>query len=274
MNADLIKQFSTALRILSVDMIESASSGHPGMPLGMADIAAVLFSEFLKFNPQDPKWSNRDRFVISNGHGSALLYSLLYLTGYEDINIEDIKNFRQLHSKTCGHPEYGKLSGIEATTGCLGQGLANAVGMAFASKKVQHSFPDIINHKTYCFVGDGCLMEGISQEAISFASQYRLNDLVVILDDNSITIDGSVDISNNQDQTKRFIAAGWDVVEVDGHDIDKIFQALSFVQNAQKPTMIKAKTVIGRYAGGNIEGKSKAHGAPLGKEAYEVLKRI
>lgn len=263
---ELARQMANCIRFLAIDAVERANSGHPGMPMGMADVATVLFSEFLKFDPKNPRWLDRDRFVLSAGHGSMLLYSLLYLTGYKDIEIDDLKNFRQLHSKTAGHPEFGELDAIETTTGPLGQGLANAVGLALAEKMLAARLGDkIINHKTYCIAGDGCLMEGISQEAISFAGHLGLNKLILLWDDNSISIDGDVSLSTSEDMKMRFEACGWKVLQADGHNFDDIRKALNAAQNSDKPTMIACKTTIG-FGSPNKAGSEKAHGSPLGAE--------
>jgi transketolase len=259
-------RMANAIRFLSMDAVEKANSGHPGLPLGAADIATVLFSRYLKFDPKNPLWPDRDRFVLSAGHGSMLLYSLLYLTGYEDMTIEDIKQFRQLGSKTAGHPEYGHISGIETTTGPLGQGIANAVGMAIAEKKLADEFgSELQNHFTYVLVGDGCLMEGISQEAIALAGHLKLNKLIVFWDDNKITIDGSVSLSDSTDQIARFKAVNWNTIEVDGHDPDAIAAAIEAAQKSDRPTFIAAKTIIG-FGAPNKQGTHKVHGSPLGAE--------
>jgi len=263
---------ANTVRFLSVDAINKANSGHPGMPLGMADVATVLFSKFLKFNPRKPRWFDRDRFVLSAGHGSMLLYSLLYLTGYEDITLDDIKNFRQLHAKTAGHPEYGHLSGIDMTTGPLGQGISSAVGMALAERIVNAKFGDkLCNHFTYVIAGDGCLMEGISEEAASIAGHLKLNKLIVLWDNNNITIDGSVDDASSVDQLKRFEAMGWNTLEVNGHDFDEIEKALLKAQQSDKPTLISCKTTIG-FGAPNKCGTSKCHGSPLGEEETALMR--
>ena len=246
-----------------MDAVQRANSGHPGMPMGMADVATVLFSQFLKFDPKNPNWADRDRFVLSAGHGSMLIYSLLYLTGYEDMTLEEIKNFRQWGAKTAGHPEYGHATGIETTTGPLGQGLANAVGMALAEKLQAARFPQVTDHYTYVIAGDGCLMEGISQEAISLAGHLRLEKLIVLWDDNKITIDGPVSLSSSEDQVKRFEACGWNVISIDGHDAYAITEALAKAKNSSKPSLIACRTKIG-YGAPNKEGKSSSHGSPLG----------
>ena len=223
MNNQSETMMANAIRFLAADAIEKSNSGHPGMPLGMADVATVLFSKFIKLNPAEPRWFDRDRFVLSAGHGSMLLYSLLYLLGYEDIEIEDIKNFRQLGAKTAGHPEYGHLAGIDMTTGPLGQGITSAVGMALAERMIAAKYgEDVCSHYTYVMAGDGCLMEGISEEAIAMAGHLRLNKLIVFWDNNDITIDGHVSAANSTDQIKRFQAVGWNTLEVDGHDLSLI----------------------------------------------------
>jgi transketolase len=264
------KDLANCIRFLSIDAVEKANSGHPGMPMGMADVATILFAEFLKFDPKNPKWLDRDRFILSAGHGSMLLYSLLFLTGYDDISLDDIKQFRQLHSKTAGHPEYSELEGIETTTGPLGQGLANAVGMAISEKLLKSRFgEDAINHKIYTIAGDGCLMEGISQEAISIAGHLALNNLIVLWDDNSISIDGDVNLTTSENMKMRFEACGWDFIAVDGHDYGEIRKSLQNAQKSDKPVLIACKTVIG-YGSPSKEGTEKCHGSPLGKD--EIVK--
>lgn len=266
-------RMANAIRFLSMDAVEKANSGHPGLPMGAADIATVLFSRYLKFDPKNPLWPDRDRFVLSAGHGSMLLYSLLYLTGYEDISIEDIKQFRQLGSKTAGHPEYGHISGIETTTGPLGQGIANAVGMAIAEKKLATEFGSgLQSHFTYALVGDGCLMEGISQEAIALAGHLKLNKLIVFWDDNKITIDGAVSLSDSTDQIARFKAVHWSTIEVDGHDQDAIAAAIEAAQKSDRPTLIAAKTIIG-FGAPNKQGTHKVHGSPLGAEEIAAARK-
>ena len=268
-NDKVENKMANAIRFLTVDAIEKAKSGHPGMPLGMADVATVLFSKFIKINPKDPLWFDRDRFVLSAGHGSMLLYSLLYLLGYPDISIEDIKNFRQLSAKTAGHPEYGHILGIDMTTGPLGQGISSAVGMALAERRINALFGDeLCNHYTYVIAGDGCLMEGISEEAITLAAHWKLKKLIVLWDNNNITIDGTVDKASSISQVKRFEAAGWNVLEVDGHDQQAIEKAISSAQKSNMPTLIACKTIIG-FGAPNKCGTSKCHGSPLGEE--EVL---
>ncbi|WP_114215997.1 transketolase [Ochrobactrum sp. 3-3] len=258
-------QLANCIRALSIDAVDAANSGHPGMPLGMADAAAVLFSKHLKFDASAPKWADRDRFVLSNGHGSMLLYSALYLAGYKDVSIDELKNFRQWGSKTAGHPEYGHTEGVELTTGPLGQGLASSVGMAIAERALADQFgKDIVDHRTYVFCGDGCLMEGVGQEAISLAGHLRLGKLIVLYDDNGITIDGSTEIAFTDDIPAKFKACGWNVEKVDGHDHDAIDAALTRAKaQSHRPTLIALKTVIG-YGSPNRAGTSGVHGAPLG----------
>jgi len=255
-----------------MDAVEHAKSGHPGMPMGMADVATVLFAEYLNFNPIQPEWPNRDRLILSAGHGSMLLYSILYLTGYKEMGLNDIKLFRQLHSKTPGHPEYRHTEGVETSTGPLGQGLANAVGIALAEKIQESKLGDkIINHHTYVIAGDGCLMEGISHEAISFAGNFRLNKLIVLFDDNSITIDGDKNLTDSENQTMRFKAAGWYVQEIDGHNYLQISQALKNAKASKIPSMIACKTIIA-YGAPTKSGSAKAHGSPLGTDEIQIIK--
>ena len=263
----LHQDMANALRFLAVDAVQKAKSGHPGMPMGMADVATVLFTRFLNFNASDPAWADRDRFILSAGHGSMLLYALLYLTGYEDFGLEELKNFRQLGSKTAGHPEYGHGAGIETTTGPLGQGIANAVGMALAERMLADRFgSDLVDHNTYVIAGDGCLMEGISHEAASFAGRLGLGKLIVLFDDNGISIDGSTDLAVNDDQLMRFGACGWDVSFCDGHDPDAIAQAINGAHETQdKPSLIACKTMIG-FGSPNKAGTAASHGAPLGDD--------
>ncbi|MEM7462830.1 MAG: transketolase [Pseudomonadota bacterium] len=264
---------ANAIRFLSMDAVQKANSGHPGLPMGVADLATVLFSKFLVFDPKDPEWPNRDRFVLSAGHGSMLLYSLHYLLGYEDMDIKQIKNFRQLGSITAGHPEFGHASGIETTTGPLGQGIANAVGMAIAERKLADEFGgDIVDHRTWCIVGDGCLMEGISQEAIALAGHLKLSKLTVIWDDNNISIDGPLSLSDSTDQVKRFEASGWDIIEVDGHDPEQIAEAMARVSEHERPTLIAANTTIG-YGAPTKAGTAKAHGSPLGDDEIKATRK-
>ena len=258
---------------LSVDAVQKANSGHPGMPMGMADVATVLFTKFLKFDSSCPDWLNRDRFILSAGHGSMLLYSLLYLNGYKDINIEDIKNFRALHSKTAGHPEYGELSGIETTTGPLGQGIANAVGIALAERIMSERYGnDLFNHNTYVIAGDGCLMEGISQEAISFAGHMGLGKLIVLFDDNGISIDGPISLSTSDDQILRFKASNWHTIECNGHSSKEIESAIKESISDPRPSLIACKTKIG-FGSPNKEGKSSSHGAPMGEEEINLIRK-
>jgi transketolase len=258
------KQMADAIRVLAMDGVEKAASGHPGMPMGMADVATVLFSKFLKFDASRPDWADRDRFILSAGHGSMLIYALLHLTGYKAATKEQLSNFRQWGSKTAGHPEYGHMPGVETTTGPLGQGLANAVGFAMAERHLAARFgEDLVDHRTWVIAGDGCLMEGVSQEAIALAGRYKLNKLTVLWDDNAITIDGAVSLSDATDQKARFKAAGWAVKAVDGHDMKAIKAALQWATRQDKPTLIACKTKIGRGAA-TMEGSHKTHGAALG----------
>lgn len=274
MNKEDIRLMANAIRCLSLDTIAKANSGHPGLPLGFADVATILFSKFIKFLPSKPNWADRDRFVLSAGHGSMLLYSILYLTGYEDCTLDQIKNFRQLGAKTAGHPEYGHLNGIETTTGPLGQGIANAVGMAIAERHLNARFGNnIVNHKTYCIVGDGCLMEGISYEALSIAGNLCLKNLIVLWDNNQITIDGDTNITRNEDMQKRMESIGFLYLKADGHDYDSIELALSQSQNSNKPVFIDFKTKIGY--GSPKEGTNKCHGSPIkGEELSETKKKL
>ena len=267
---------ANAIRALSMDAVQRANSGHPGAPMGMADIAEVLWNRFLKHNPSNPDWADRDRFVLSNGHGSMLIYSLLHLSGY-DLSIDDLKDFRQLHSKTPGHPEYGYAPGVETTTGPLGQGITNAVGMALAEKMMAAQFnrenPDIVDHHTYTFLGDGCLMEGISHEACSLAGTLQLGKLIAIYDDNNISIDGEVGGWFSDNTPARFEAYGWHVIaNVDGHNADALEAAIEAAKNeTTKPTLICAKTVIG-FGSPNKQGTSGVHGAPLGAEEIAAVR--
>ncbi|MEO0717686.1 MAG: transketolase [Pseudomonadota bacterium] len=266
-------KMASAIRALSMDAVQAAKSGHPGMPMGMADVATVLFDRHLMFDPAAPDWPDRDRFVLSAGHGSMLLYSLLHLSGYADMPIEEIKNFRQLHSKTAGHPEFGEATGIETTTGPLGQGLATAVGMAIAEKlQAARLGSKIADHKTYVIAGDGCLMEGVSQEAITLAGHLKLSKLIVLFDDNGISIDGSVSLSDSTDQLQRFEASGWEVLSIDGHDYAEIDAALTKAQKAKAPVLIACKTVIG-FGSPAKGGTAGAHGAPLGDEEIAVVRK-
>jgi transketolase len=270
------RELANAIRALSMDAVQKAKSGHPGAPMGMADIAEVLWNDYLQHNPTNPGWFNRDRFVLSNGHGSMLIYSLLHLSGY-DLSIDDLKNFRQLHSKTPGHPEYGYTPGVETTTGPLGQGISNAVGMALAEKVLASQFNrdghQVIDHYTYAFAGDGCLMEGISHEVCSLAGTLGLGKLILFYDDNGISIDGEVEGWFTDDTPKRFEAYGWQVIpKVDGHDADAIKQAIETARsNHQQPTLICCKTIIG-FGSPNKEGKEECHGAPLGDDEIKATR--
>jgi len=260
------RQMANAIRALSMDAVQKANSGHPGLPMGAADFATALWADVLKFDSSAPHWPDRDRFVLSAGHGSMLLYSLLHLTGFADMTIEQIKNFRQWGSKTAGHPEYGHATGIETTTGPLGQGIANAVGMAMAERHLNARFgDDLVNHKTYALCGDGCLMEGISQEAIALAGHLKLKNLVVLWDDNGITIDGKLSMSDSTDQLMRFRASGWNTTIIDGHDHSAIVGALEFAHNSDRPTMIACKTIIG-FGAPTKQGTNGVHGSPLGPD--------
>ncbi len=262
---------ATAIRALAMDGVEAANSGHPGLPLGMADVATVLFEKHLKFDAGNPDWPDRDRFILSAGHGSMLLYALLHLTGYEDMTLEQLKNFRQLGSITAGHPEYGHAKGIETTTGPLGQGIANAVGFAMAEESLRARYgKKVCDHHTYVIAGDGCLMEGISHEAIGLAGMQKLGKLIVLWDDNNISIDGKVSLSDITDQKKRFQAAGWKVVECDGHDPEDIDSALTQAKQSKKPTMIACKTHIG--FGSPKQDTAKAHGSPLGADGIQATR--
>ena len=267
------KDLANAIRFLSIDAVQKANSGHPGMPMGMADVVTILFKYYLKFNPQNPNWINRDRFVLSAGHGSMLLYSLLYLTGYKSISLNDIKSFRQLNSICDGHPEYKINTGIETTTGPLGQCIANAVGFALAVEILKKKFgKNILNHKTYVLAGDGCLMEGISHEALSLAGHLKLKNLIMLFDNNSISIDGPTNLSVSDNYKKRFNSYGWDYLEIDGHNEKQIFNALKKAQNAKRPTTISCKTTIG-YGSPNKSGTASAHGSPLGKDEIKLVRK-
>lgn len=266
------QDMANAIRFLSADAVQQAKSGHPGMPMGMADAVTALFTSHLKFDASDPDWADRDRFVLSAGHGSMLLYSLLYLTGYPGMTIEEIRNFRQLGAKTAGHPEYGHAAGIETTTGPLGQGIATAVGMALAERMMNARYGDaLVDHYTYVIAGDGCLMEGISHEAVSFAGNLGLSKLIVLFDDNAISIDGPTDLSVRDDQLKRFEACGWDVCSVDGHDHDAVSVAIAGAKRSDKPSLIACRTIIG-FGAPNKQGTSATHGAPLGDDELNAAK--
>ena len=267
------RDLANSIRFLSIDAVEKANSGHPGLPMGMADVATILFKYYLKFNPKNPNWMNRDRFVLSAGHGSMLLYSLLYLTGYKSISLNSIKNFRQLNSICAGHPEYEPNSGIETTTGPLGQGIANAVGFALAEEILKKKFgKNIINHKTYVLAGDGCLMEGISHEALSLAGHLKLKNLIMLFDNNSISIDGPTSLAVSDNYKKRFNSYGWDFIEIDGHNEKQIIKALKKAQKAKRPTTISCKTTIG-YGSPNKSGTESAHGSPLGKDEIVLVRK-
>ena len=264
---------ANAIRFLSIDAVQKANSGHPGMPMGMADVCTVLFRHFLKFDPSRPGWINRDRFVLSAGHGSMLLYALLHLTGYKSVSLNDIKNFRQLDSICAGHPEYENGTGIETTTGPLGQGIANAVGFAISEEILKSKKgKDIYNHKTYVVAGDGCLMEGISHEALSLAGHLKLKNLVMFFDNNSISIDGPTSLAVSDNYKKRLEAYGWDYIDINGHNEKQIFKAIKKCQNAKRPTVIACKTTIG-FGSPNKSGKSSAHGSPLGDEEIQLVRK-
>ena len=265
------QEMANAIRALSIDAVEQAKSGHVGLPLGMADAATVLWTEFLKHNPAKPDWSDRDRFILSAGHGSMLIYSLLHLTGYKSVSRDDIRNFRQLGSSTPGHPENFVTQGVETTTGPLGQGIAAAVGMAIAERHLNARFgDDLVDHFTYVLAGDGCLMEGISQEAITLAGHLKLNKLIVLFDDNAVTIDGGTDMSDNTDQCARFEASGWITRKVDGHDMKDVRAALKWAQKQKAPVMLACKTIIG--LGAKRAGTGPAHGGPYGAEEVQNVR--
>src|SRR5437660_64366 len=259
-------RMANAIRALAMDAVEQAKSGHPGLPMGAADVATVLFTRFLKFDPVDPAWPDRDRFVLSAGHGSMLLYSLLHLLGYEAMTIEEIKRFRQLGALTAGHPEHDHPPGVETTTGPLGQGVANAVGMALAERHLAAEFgPDLVDHHTFVLVSDGDLMEGVSHEAVALAGHQRLAKLIVLFDDNGISIDGPLSLADSVDQVKRFEACGWNATRIDGHDPEAIAAAIAWAKSTGRPTLIACRTTIG-YGAPTKAGKSSAHGSPLGAD--------
>ena len=255
---------ANAIRALAMDAVQAANSGHPGMPMGMADVATVLFNRFITLDPAEQDWANRDRFVLSAGHGSMLLYAVNHLLGYDDMGMDQIRGFRQLGSRTAGHPEYGHAKGIEMTTGPLGQGIATAVGMALSERLGNARFPDLIDHYTYVIAGDGCLMEGVSHEAIDFAGHLGLGHLIVMWDDNRITIDGDTDLATSTDQMARFAAAGWHVLSCDGHNSTQISDAIEAARLDPRPSMIACRTTIG-YGAPNKQGGHDVHGAPLGE---------
>ena len=260
------QEMANAIRALSMDAVEAAKSGHPGMPMGMADAATALFSEHMTFDASQPYWPNRDRFILSAGHGSMLIYAYLYLTGYQDMSLDEIKNFRQWGAKTAGHPEFGHATGIETTTGPLGQGIANAVGMAMAERHKAALFgPELVDHYTYVIAGDGCLMEGVSHEAASMAGHMKLGRIIVLFDDNGISIDGPTSLTVSEDTTKRYEAYGWQVLSCDGHDQEAVSATIAQAKTDDRPSLIRCKTTIG-YGAPTKKGTSGIHGAPLGSD--------
>jgi transketolase len=265
-------RMANAIRALAMDAVEQAKSGHPGLPMGAADIATVLFTRFLKFDSADPTWPDRDRFVLSAGHGSMLLYALLYLVGYKAMTIEEIKRFRQLGSITPGHPEHGHTPGVETTTGPLGQGLANAVGMAIAERHLASVFSDLVDHSTFVLASDGDLMEGVSQEAIALAGHLRLHKLIVLYDDNGISIDGATALADSVDQVKRFESAGWAATRIDGHDPAAIARAIEAAQRSERPSLIACRTTIG-FGAPSKGGTEKSHGSPLGADEIAAARQ-
>ena len=272
-SSDLSRKMADAIRFLAVDAVQAAKSGHPGMPMGMADVATVLFSDFMKVNPADPSWPDRDRFILSAGHGSMLHYALNHLLGYDDMTMDQLRNFRQMGAITAGHPEYGMAKGIETTTGPLGQGIATSVGFALAERMMAAKFgANLVDHRTWVIAGDGCLQEGISHEAIDLAGHLKLGRLNVLWDDNSISIDGATGLSTSMNQIQRFRAAGWHVQSVDGHDHDAIREALAAAAANRKPSLVACKTTIG-FGAPTLAGTAKTHGAPLGDEEIAGMRQ-